>query len=289
MKLKHALSFVFIIILLIGCTPEALPPQSTGPLRDTTIYNISYGTDASQKIDLGLPANRNATTPLVVVVHGGGWVTGDKTELSWMLTGLKQRGFAIANINYRLTLNTADNYKMQLDDIDSAVKYSLRKANEYSFNGQKLYIVGHSAGVHLSLCYTYTRNADSKVKAVGSLAGPTNLFSMAYYNAVIYDPILTPFLGISLYPITATSEQRYKSCSPFFQATNTSAPSIFFHGELDPVVNPDQSTSMVSALGTLGVDKKIITYPLTFHDWWTDNTKTSNTLDELKTWFNGHQ
>ncbi len=104
MELKHALSFAFITILLISCTPEALPPQSAGPLRDTTIYNISYGTDASQKIDLGLPANRNEATQFVVVVHGGGWVAGDKTELSWMLTGLKQRGFAVANINYGLTL-----------------------------------------------------------------------------------------------------------------------------------------------------------------------------------------
>ena len=288
MELKHALSFAFITILLISCAPEALPPQRAA-LRDTTIYNIPYGTDASQKIDLGLPANRNATTPLVIVVHGGGWVAGDKTELSWMLTGLKQRGFAVANINYRLTLNTADNYKMQLDDIDSAVQYSLRKANDYSFNGQKLYIVGHSAGAHLSLCYAYTRNANGKVKAVGSLSGPTNLFSMAYYNAVIYDPILKPFLGVSLYPITTDSEQRYKNCSPIFQATNSSPPSIFFYGELDLVVNPDQSTSIVYTLGTLGVDKKIIGYPLTFHDWWTDGNKTSNTLDELKYWFNGHQ
>lgn len=289
MELKHALSFAFITILLISCAPEALPPQPAGPLRDTTIYNISYGTDASQKIDLGLPANRNEATRLVVVVHGGGWVTGDKTELSWMLTGLKQRGFAVADINYRLTLNTSDNYKMQLDDIDSAVQYTLRKANDYSFNGQKLYIVGHSAGAHLSLCYAYTRNANGKVKAVGSLAGPTNLFSMAYYNAVIYDPILKPFLGMSLYPITAASEQRYKNCSPIFQATTSSSPSIFFYGELDPVVNPDQSTTMVYTLGNLGVDKKIISYPLTFHDWWTDGTKTNNTLDELKNWFNGHQ
>ncbi len=128
MELKHPLLFKFITILLMGCTPETLPPQSIGPLRDTTIYNISYGTDASQKIDLGLPANRNASTPFIVVVHGGGWIAG----------------------------------------------------------------------------------------------------------------------------------------------------------EIDRVVNPGQSTSMVYTLGTLGVDKKIISYPLTFHDWWTDCTKTSNTLDELK-------
>ena len=39
---------------------------------------------------------------------------------------------------------------------------------------------------------------------------------------------------------------------------------------------------MFAKLGTLGVDKKMITYPFTFHDWWTDGTKTANTMDELK-------
>ncbi|MBC7874562.1 MAG: alpha/beta hydrolase fold domain-containing protein, partial [Ferruginibacter sp.] len=95
---------------------------------------------------MGLPAGRTANTPLVVIVHGGGWSTGDKAELAWLLNGLKQRGFAAANINYRLTLTAADNYKMELDDLDSAIQFTLRLAPSYTFNGQKLYIVGHSAG-----------------------------------------------------------------------------------------------------------------------------------------------
>ncbi|HEY6062651.1 MAG TPA: prolyl oligopeptidase family serine peptidase, partial [Chitinophagaceae bacterium] len=187
-----------------------------------------------------------------------------------------------------LTLNTPDNYKMQLDDVDSAVQFTLRKSSAYTFNGQKLYIVGHSAGGHLSLAYAYTRNASGKIKAAGSLAGPTDLFAMSYYNFNIYNLILQPFLGVPLFPLTTASEQRYKSCSPQYQATALSPATIFFHGDLDPVVNIDQSTNMFNKLGTLGVDKKMITYPFTFHDWWTDGTKTANTMDELKTWFNGH-
>jgi dipeptidyl aminopeptidase/acylaminoacyl peptidase len=177
---------------------------------------------------------------------------------------------------------------MQLDDVDSAVQFTLRQASVYTFNGQKIYIVGHSAGGHLSLCYAYTRNASGKVKAAGSLAGPTDLFAMSYYNFNIYNPILQPFLGVPLFPASASATQRYKDCSPQYQATSVATPTIFFHGELDPVVYLDQSTSMFTKLGTLGVDKKLITYPFTFHDWWTDGTKTANTMDELKTWFNGH-
>lgn len=286
---KNLILFVFASIILFSCEPDPInPPPSPGSLRDTTIQNISYGANSSQKLDLGLPAGRTSATSLVVVVHGGGWSTGDKNELTWLLNGLKQRGFAVANINYRLTLNQPDNYKMQLDDLDSAVQFTLRQASVYTFNGQKLYIVGHSAGGHLSLCYAYTRNANGKVKAAGSLAGPTDLFSMSYYNFNIYNSILQPFLGVPLFPSNPAATQRYKDCSPQYQATAASPPSIFFHGELDPVVFLDQSTNMFTKLGTLGVDKKLITYPFTFHDWWTDGTKTANTMDELKTWFNGH-
>ncbi len=288
---KYLLLSVIVMVSLFSCEPDPIappPPPPPGPLRDTTIQNISYGANSSQKLDLGLPAGRTITTPLVIVVHGGGWSTGDKVELTWLLNGLKQRGFAVANINYRLTLNTPDNYKMQVDDVDSAVQFSLRQASIHTFNGQKLYIVGHSAGAHLSLAYTYTRNSNGKIKAVGSMAGPTDLFAMSYYNFNVYNPILNPFLGVPLFPLTVASEQRYKNCSPQYQATTTSAPTIFFHGDLDFVVTPDQSSNLFTKLGTLNVDKKIINYPLTFHDWWTDAAKTTNTMDELKTWFNGH-
>lgn len=293
---RHTMTFTRIIILsvsvylLAGCSPDPIdnPPSDPVNLRDTTILNMAYGSNPSQKLDLGLPASRTGSTSLVIVVHGGGWATGDKAELTWLLNGLKQRGFAVANINYRLTLNTTDNYKMQLDDIDSAVQFSLRQSSVYTFNSQKIYIAGHSAGGHLSLCFAYTRNTDGKVKSAVSLAGPTDLYGLAYYNNVVYNSVLTPFLGMPLFPINATSEQRYKSCSPVNQAATSSPPTLFFHGELDPVVAPDQSSSMYSKLGSLGVDRKLISYPLTFHDWWTNGTLTTNTLDEMKTWFNSH-
>jgi acetyl esterase/lipase len=195
MKLKILPATTILILLFTSCQPDPVDsPPDPVTLRDTTIKDISYGVNNSQKFDLGLPANRTSSTPLVVVVHGGGWATGDKNELTWLLNGLKQKGFAVANINYRLTLNQVDNYKMQVDDVDSAVQFTLRLASTHTFNGQKLYITGHSAGGHLALSYAYTRNADGKVKAAGSLAGPTDLFSMAYYKFNIYNPILQPYL-----------------------------------------------------------------------------------------------
>jgi acetyl esterase/lipase len=291
MQKINLLLSVAIAVTLFSCDPQTIdppPPPPPGPLTDTTIQNISYGTNASQKFDLGLPAGRTTATPLIIAVHGGGWSQGDKNELTWLLNGMKQRSFAIANINYRLTLNQPDNYKMQLDDLDSAIQFALRLASTYTFNSQKIYIVGHSAGGHLAASYAYTRNTSGKVKGAATMAAPLDLFAMNYYNPTIFNSILEPFLGMPLYPITTTSEQRYKNCSPQYQANSTSPPTILFHGEADFFITPDNSTKLATRLGTLGVDKRVVLYPFTFHDWWADGTKTANTMDELKTWFNGH-
>jgi acetyl esterase/lipase len=289
-KIKLFLS-IAIAVTLFSCDPQTIdppPPPPPGPLTDTIIKDISYGTNAGQKFDLGLPAGRTITTLLIIAIHGGGWSQGDKNELTWLLNGMKQRGFAIANINYRLTLNQPDNYKMQLDDVDTVVQFALRLATTYTFNSQKIYIVGHSAGGHLAASYAYTRNTSGKVKAAATMAAPLDLFAMGYYNPTVFNSILQPFLGMPLYPITTTSEQRYKNCSPQYQASSTSPPTILFHGEADFFITPDNSTNLAAKLGTLGVDKRVVLYPFTFHDWWTDGTKTANTMNELKTWFNGH-
>ena len=287
---RRLLFLIGILAWLTACQPSPIdPPPPSGGLRDTTIKNISYGANSSQVLDLGLPAGRTSTTTnLVIVIHGGGWATGDKSELSWLLNGMKARGYAVANINYRLTLNSTDNFKMQLDDVDSAIRHVLRLAPVHQFNGTKLFIAGHSAGGHLAISYACTRNSTGMVRAAASLAGPMDLFAMSYYNFNYYNIILQPYLGMPLLPLTTASEQRYKNCSPRYLATAATPPVIFFHGEMDPVVFTDQSSSMATTLGALGVDKRLVSYPLTFHDWWTDAAKTANTMDEMKTWFTTH-
>ena len=106
--MRNSCFFLFLFIYLSSCQPDPVNPPNTGPLRDTTLFNVPYGSDPAQKLDLGLPANRTNNSALVLVIHGGGWATGDKAELNWLLNGLKARGFAVANINGCLLQATAN-------------------------------------------------------------------------------------------------------------------------------------------------------------------------------------
>lgn len=284
------------LIVIVACFATAAckvaePVSPIDASRDTTIVNASYGAAPQQRLDLGLPSNRNEGTPLVVVVHGGGWVEGDKSELNGLLIGLKLRGYAVANMNYRLAPQAGDNYAMQLDDIGAAIAWLSSRGSTLKFSTQRIYLVGHSAGAHLALSYAYTRNSARKIKAVGSLAGPSDLYTLVATNPFPFDwqAVVTPLLTTPLLPLTTASEAKYRAASPISTVTATSPPTIIFHGDTDPRVPLEQATSLAVRLATLGVDQKFILYgPLIGHVWWTDAIRVTDTLDQLALWFRNH-
>ncbi|MBK8496196.1 MAG: alpha/beta hydrolase [Chitinophagaceae bacterium] len=104
----------------------ARAPQSLIP-RKTTL-NVAYGTDPLQKMDIYLPANRSvATTKVIILIHGGAWISGDKSEFNpAIIDSLKNRvpDYAIFNINYRLgALPTTNVFPTQELDVKAAVEF----------------------------------------------------------------------------------------------------------------------------------------------------------------------
>lgn len=280
MKTKLFWVIGLCVCVCVSCKKKEKDTRVPVPTVDTIFQNVSYGNNPALKMDLQLPNNRSTNTKLIILIHGGGWNAGDKNDLAFFATGWKARGFAVANINYRLSPQSTDNYKMQLDDIDAAVKFLNSNAQYYGY-GSSFYMIGHSAGAHLSLSYAYTRNANKKIKAVGGMATPTDLVAGA--GLPLTTQLITDYLGV---PLNASSEARYKLCSPFYQASNSSVPTILFQGDLDFFVPKDQSISLSNKLTSLGVSNKLIVFPFVFHDWWGDANLVTQTLDETAIWFN---
>lgn len=274
------------ILLLNSCekNPIKSQPEEEGPSAktDTVIVNLAYGSATDQKLDLHLPANRDANSKLIILIHGGGWSAGNKQELHFLAKRLKNKNFVVANINYRLsTPQNPDNYKMQLDDIGSVLSYLKTKSLIYTYGIKEIYIAGHSAGAHLSLAYSYSRNADRTIKAAAGLASPTNLYTLSYYNAALVDQLLIPYLGGEREVI----KQRYLDCSPYYQVKNASIPTILFSGEFDPITPVSQSESLISVLSTSNVPNKLVRYTLAAHDWWNTPLYFDNAIDEITAWF----
>lgn len=278
--------YLFAILFLFSCKKDNPGESVITPLSDTIIKNIAYGNNAANVFDLYLPVNRNDDTKIIILIHGGGWSGGDKNELGFLAQGLSQRGFAVANINYRLSPQSDDNYKMQLDDISTLQNYLNAKASLYNYNSQKMYITGHSAGAHLALSFAYTKNSNGQIKAAGGMATPTDLVAGATENlGIVGATTIAPYLGA---PLSASSRAIYENASPIYHVTNSTLPTILFQGNVDIIVAPNQAVSLDYKLKQNGVPEKLIMYPGIFHDWWANADLVKNTLDETAKWFNNY-
>jgi len=114
---------------------------------DPAVQTMSYGSDAAQVLDYWPGATPDA--PLVAFVHGGGWKRGDKNMMrgSDKLEHWQGLGYAVASINYRLVPDHT--VEQQGADVASAVAFLKAQAPTLRFDGNRIALIGHSAGAHL--------------------------------------------------------------------------------------------------------------------------------------------
>src|SRR6186997_1703486 len=186
--MRNSLLLLFIIISISSCKKD----DDTEQDMSVTMLNVSYGTNAQQKMDVYLPANRSTSnTKVIIMIHGGGWNTGDKADFNEYVDSLKKRepSYAIFNINYRLA-NTPDLFPAQELDVKTAVEFIYNKRQEYKVS-DKFVLVGASAGAHLALLQGYKYSTPVKPKAIIDFFGPTDLVSL-YNNPP--NPLVQPAL-----------------------------------------------------------------------------------------------
>jgi acetyl esterase/lipase len=256
----------FFAITLVSCQRETgIDPNES--LAAQTYSNISYGSDPAQKMDLYLPAGRTDTTKMIIMVHGGGWVEGDKSDFAQFVPVLKQRfpGWAIANINYRLATAVANYFPAQETDMKAAVDYLVQKGSEYHIS-EKFVLLGASAGAHMALLQAY-KYSSPKIKAVVDFFGPADMVS--FFNTTT-DPTLQIGLQILMGGTPASNPAMYQQSSPVNFVDGQSPPTIILHGDMDLLVDISQSQMLRDKLQTAGVTNEFETYQGYGHDIWPD-------------------
>jgi acetyl esterase/lipase len=258
-------SLIFLTgLLLFGNSPHIKLSPSDLPAE--TLTNVAYGEDARQTMDIYLPEGRDTVaTKLMILVHGGGWIKGDKSEFNRYITSLQERlnGYAFANVNYRLYDNGANKFPAQENDLQAAVNFLMSKRGEYGFS-KNIVLVGASAGAHLVLMQGYKNMGDYIPRAVVSFFGPTDLehlYKNPGYPAVPF--LLGGMLGGSPEQIP----EIYKSASPIQYVTSKSPPTLLLHGENDHLVPVEQSRLLKNKLKKAGVKHDLFIYPDAGHGW----------------------
>jgi pectinesterase len=109
-------------------------------------YDIEYNRFENRimHLDVFKPKNINGETPVILLIHGGGWRSGDKNMNHYMANLFTKNGFAAISVEYRLSLESK--YPEGLKDIVTAIRWTKANADKYGFDNKKIILLGCSSG-----------------------------------------------------------------------------------------------------------------------------------------------
>lgn len=241
-----------------------------GGVNYKAYHDVSYGSDKLQVYDLYIPTDKGDTLGLILYIHGGAWISGDKADYRNTIKEVaSKKGYAAASVNYRF-LTSGVTMQEILDDVNTAVNSIYDKAKSEGYTINKMITTGMSAGGHLALMYAYHTPSDSKIKpvAVCSMCGPTDLSDPGYYadGMVLKDSYLQ--LVASIAGQYATYEMIKQYTAPYSPVTyvETAVPTIIAHGQKDTIVPYSNAVTLDAQLTENGVTHQLITFPNSGHD-----------------------
>jgi acetyl esterase/lipase len=281
---KQFFYFLITTILFFSCKKSVEEPIfTTTPTQivASTLLNIAYGTNVLQKMDVYLPAGRNTTsTPAMIMIHGGAWQFGDKNDMTTYKDSIIKRkpNYAVFNINYRLAnAVTLDLFPTQEIDVKAAIDFINARRTEFGIS-DKFVLFGISAGAHLSLLQAYKYNTP-KIKAVVDFFGPTDMVDL--YNNPAGPSVPASDVAQLMLGTPTTNPALYASSSPINYVTAQSPATLIFHGGLDNIVRPIQSTRLRDSLIAKAVPRQFVFYSNEGHGW-TNQSVVTNSFDNIQ-------
>ena len=248
-------------LITIDLVPVVLP-------EITKTFDIAYGTlHAAQKVDVYTP-KALAPFPVVVLIHGGGWVQGDKQEYktSPKTEALLARGYAVVAVNYRLS--GVAKFPAQIQDVKAAVRWIKANAATYKFNSDKIGAWGTSAGGYLTALLATSGGVNaledftqgdatksSTIQAAVDWFGPTDFLQMdaqtiaqgCGVNNATHNGASSPESNLMGYAIQ-TQPSLVQLANPITYVTSNDPPMYIAHGMGDCTVPRAQAQILYDAL-----------------------------------------
>lgn len=130
----------------------------TSPESVARFDDIRYGLDAKWNVlDVYRPKDAEGKLPVIVSVHGGGWIYGDKDLYQYYCMSLAEHGFSVVNFSYRLA--PKHKFPAALEDVCLAFSWLKEHGSEYGLDTENVFAVGDSAGAHMLGLYCCIRTS----------------------------------------------------------------------------------------------------------------------------------
>lgn len=240
------------------------PAASKVPVR-TEVYARPGGKELT--LDFYAPAFRKDTNQrpgCLVVIHGGGWDSGDNTQLTEWNHRWAVRGWAVAAINYRLAPQHP--WPAQREDVQAAIAWLKGNAEQLGLDPAKLVVVGRSAGGQIATAAAYGMR-DPAIRGVIALYAPHDMkFAWGVSredDALNSVKLMRQYLGGS--PDTPERIALYESASGQLLARSDSPSTLLIHGYPDRLVWYRHSRRLAARLVELGVPFTHVELPWATH------------------------
>lgn len=268
-------------VLLIGAC--AIPAQAADDaLRAAVLLDHGWGVHAGQtyasasgrdlKLDLYMPSSKPvAALPVVINIHGGGWVFGSREGASLTALPYMQMGFAVVNIEYRLAKTALA--PAAVEDALCALQWVGRNAKRYNFDLGKVVVTGNSAGGHLALT-TALIKPDSEltnqcaanepawsgpyVNAAPKVAAVINWFGITDVADMLQGPNIRSY-AVAWFGSTPGRMALAAQISPLNHVRAGGPAVLTIHGDADPLVPYAHATRLHKALDKAGAKNELVT------------------------------
>ena len=222
-------------------------PKDSESFRVGTIE--SYGNHPDQTLYVYKPKLSNGALPSLIFVHGGSWSEGNAADYEFVGRAFAAKGFLTFVINYRK--HPENPYPSFVQDVASAVAWVTKSASRFGGDGEKIFLVGHSAGAYnialavLDESYMKAANVDQKIiKGVATMAGPFDFLPLD-------SPATIRTFG---------SAKNLQDTQPINFARVDAPPFLILNGSTDITVYPRNAASLFKHLNDVGAKAKRIEY-----------------------------
>jgi acetyl esterase/lipase len=218
-------------------------------LQTEPIYAAPGG--ISLRYDLFSPSTPGPH-PLIVCIHGGGWISGQKEDFSEIAQLFASRGYAAATIQYRLA--PLHPFPAAVEDVRNFVRYARDNAASLNIDPKRIAAMGSSAGAHLALMLGVASAPEERVQVVLDLCGLTDMTDFRTRHFDIAHSFIDQFLPDA-------TDEIFRQASPVTLVSAQSAPTLIVHGEDDDIVPIAQSESFAAALLAHNVPYRFLRVP----------------------------
>ena len=224
-------------------------------------YHVANGFDNS--VDLYLPRNASGPAPVLMYIHGGGWVGGSKEGNVLRLLPWLEKGWAVVNVQYRL--GRISRAPAAVEDCLCALHWVKSNAEQYGFDASRIVVTGNSAGGHLAL-------------TTGMVPGSAGLDLECQPKNELGVAAIINWYGITDVGdlLQGVNEKSYavrwmgslpnrldvaRRVSPLSYVRGGLPPVLSIHGDADGVVPYQHAIRLHEELSAAGVDNELHTVP----------------------------